>query len=144
MDRCFKYGGARIVMPEQGVNDILQFKDYSKQLESPIKMYADFEAVIKKNEDSEKGIKQIHEISGYTLYVKSPYEEDIWRSYRGDDAGQIFIGTIQSLSKELKKKIGDSNAEKPYREKEKEEFENSKKCHICEFDIEKNLSLIHI
>ena len=29
MDTCFKYGGAKTVMPEKGKKDILQFKDYS-------------------------------------------------------------------------------------------------------------------
>ena len=57
MDICFKYGGARIVMPQVGVNDIVQFRDYSRQLEAPFEIYADFEAVKKKNEDSEKGNK---------------------------------------------------------------------------------------
>ena len=35
MDTCFTYGGAKIVMPEEGKNDKLKFKDYSKQLEAP-------------------------------------------------------------------------------------------------------------
>ena len=42
------------------------------------------------------------------------------------------------MSKELKKKIGDANAEMIYGEKEKKEFENAKLCHICEYDIKKN------
>ena len=119
MKDCFKYGGAKIVMPEKGKNDILQFKDYSKQLEAPFNIYADFEAVIKKDENSEKGIEQVHEISGYSLCVKSPYEEDIMMSYRGVDAGQMFLSSIQSLSKELKRKIRHANAEMIYGEKEK-------------------------
>ena len=81
-------------------------------------MYADFEAVIKNEGDSEKGIKQIHTISGWSICVKPPYEKDI-RSYTGDHAGEHFIGTLQCLSKELKKKIGDANAQMIYGEKEK-------------------------
>ena len=71
MDTCFKYGGEKIVMPEEGKNDILEFKDYSKQLEAPFAIYGDFEALIKKDGNSEKGIKQVHEIYGYSLCVKS-------------------------------------------------------------------------
>ena len=29
MERCFTYGGTKIVIPEKGKNDILQFKDYT-------------------------------------------------------------------------------------------------------------------
>ena len=101
-------------------------------------MYADFEALIKNEDDSENGIQQIDNISGWSICVKSPYEKDIRRSSRGDNAGQLFIGNLQSLGKELKKKIGDANAKMIYGEKEKGEFENAKKCHICECDIKKN------
>ena len=101
MTKCFTYGGTRIVLPEKGKNDILKFKNYSQQLEAPYTIYADFEAVLKKDEDSGN---VIHEISGYSICVKSPYEQDQMCSYRGEDAGKVFIGHIQSLCKELDKK----------------------------------------
>ena len=116
-EKCFTYGGTRIVMPEEGKDDTLQIKDYCKQLEAPFGIYCDFEALTKKDENSEKGIKQIHEICGYSLCVKSPYQKDMRVSYRGKDAGYRFLTYIQCLSKELKKKIGDANAEMIYREK---------------------------
>ena len=47
-------------------------------------MYADFESVMK--EESEK--KTIHEISGYSLNVKSPYKKDQIYHDRGDNAGE--------------------------------------------------------
>ena len=86
--------------------------------------------MIKKDENSEKGIKQIHEICGYSLCVKSPYQKDMRVSYRGKDAGYRILTYIQCLSMELKKKIGNANAEMIYGEKEKKEFENAKQCHI--------------
>ena len=61
-------------------------------------MYADL-----LKEDSEK--KTIHEISGYFLCVKSSYEEDQIYHHRGDDARKVFIALIQSLGKELSKKL---------------------------------------
>ena len=48
MDDCFKYGGVKVIMPEKGKNDEIKFTDYSKQLEAPYTIYADFEAVLKK------------------------------------------------------------------------------------------------
>ena len=59
-------------------------------------------------------------------------------SYRGEDAGYRVLPHIQSLSKELIKKMGNANAKMIYGEKEKKEFENAKQCHICEGDIKKN------
>ena len=60
-----------------------------------------FESVMKK--ESER--KTIHEISGYSLCVVSPYEEPQIDSYRGADVGEIFVDKLQSLSDELYKKI---------------------------------------
>ena len=67
MKNCFKYGGAMIVMPEQGVNDILQFKDYSKQLEAPFRIDCDFEALTKKLEILRR------ELNKYMKYVDTLY-----------------------------------------------------------------------
>ena len=103
MNTCFKYKAVKVKMPEKGKNDILKFTNYSQQLEAPYTIYADFEAVLKKDEDSGN---VIHEISGYSICVKSPYEQDQMYSYRGEDAGKIFIGHIVSLCQELDKKYG--------------------------------------
>ena len=47
----------------------------------------------------------IHEISGYSLCVVSPYEEPQIDSYRGADAQAVFVDKLQSLSDEMYKKI---------------------------------------
>ena len=86
MAECFTNGGTKVIMPEIGKN-IIEFTNYSQQQESPYCIYADFESVMKK--ESEK--KTIHDISGYSLCVKSPYEKDQSYSYRGADAGEVFM-----------------------------------------------------
>ena len=78
---------------------------------------------------------QIHEICGYSLCVKSPYEKDMMECYRGKNAGYRFLAHIQALSKDLKKKIGNANAKMIFNKEDKEKFENAKQCHICEGDI---------
>ena len=105
MDDCFKYKGTKVIMPKKDKNTI-KFTNYSQQLKAPYTIYADFESVLKK--DSER--ETIHEICGYSLCVKSPYEEDEMYDFRGENAGRQFIGHIQSLGKELKQKIGKANA----------------------------------
>ena len=54
---------------------------------APYVTYADFEAIMNKKSEE----KQIHEISGYSLVVVSPYEKPRFYSHRGDNAGEVFI-----------------------------------------------------
>ena len=93
--------------------NVIKFYNYSLQLKAPYTIYADFESVLKK--DSER--ETIHEICGYSLSVKSPYEEDQKYDFRGEDAGRQFISHIQSLCKELRKNIRKANAEMIYRKR---------------------------
>ena len=92
MEECFTYGGTKVNMPEIGENT-LEYTQYYKQQIAPFCIYADFESVMKK--ESEK--KMIHEISGYSLCVVSPYEEPQIDFYRGADAREVIVGKLQSL-----------------------------------------------
>ena len=117
--KCFTDGGTKVKRPDIGDNTIV-FDQYYQQQVAPYCIYADFESVLKK--DSKK--KTIHELSGYS---KSPYEETKIYHHRGDDAGEVFLKKLESLGKELYKKIKNANAEMIYGEKEKEEFEKTAK-----------------
>ena len=79
-----------MIVPEIGRNEI-SFTYYSQQLESPFTMYADFESVMKK--ESEK--KTIHEIYGYSLFVKSPYEDDQYIIIERQMQGNILLLTFR-------------------------------------------------
>merc|ERR1711954_193228 len=114
MAECFSKGGTKVIKPEIGKN-IIEFTNYSQQQESPFCIYADFESIMKK--ESER--KMIHEISGYSLCVKSPYEKPQIASYRGADAGEVFMKKLESLGKELNKKIKNVDAKIIYGEGEK-------------------------
>ena len=54
----------------------------------------------------------------------------------------MFYGKLESLGKELYKKIKNANAEIIYGEKEKEEFEIATKCHICVCGLPRNSTKI--
>ena len=43
----------------------------------------------------------IHDISGFSLVVVSPYAEPQIYSHRGQDAGELFIEKNQELSDDL-------------------------------------------
>ena len=83
-------------------------------------------------------VKSLHEISGYSLCVKSPYEETYIDSYREADAGEVFMEKLESLVKELYKKIKNANAKIVYGEEEKEVFEKARKFQISEGEHSKN------
>ena len=98
MDECFQYKGCRVILPE--VEDsILEFKEIDKQMMAPFTIYADCEAIIKNVDD-----KDIHEISGFTIAVVSPYEKTETITFRGVDAGKVFMKKMEYLSGKLYKK----------------------------------------
>ena len=69
MENCFKYGGCKVIMPDDGKN-IIEFREIDKQMMAPYTIYCDCEAIIKNIDE-----KNIHEISGFNISVVSPYEE---------------------------------------------------------------------
>ena len=108
MEDCFKYGGQKIQLPQEGKNTI-EFKDIHKQ-----HIYADFECLLRKvQDDKNKNTKKIskHEISGYSYCITSPYFPTEYRSYRGRDAGQRFVKKIGYEGSRLNKLIKGANAQ---------------------------------
>merc|ERR1711954_255902 len=116
----------------------LKYTQYYKQKMASFCIHADFESMNKK--ESEK--KTLHEISGYSLCVVPPYEEPQIDSYRGADAGEVFVDKLQSLSDELYKKIKNADAKKVFTDIDKEDFKNATHCHICEVELPKNSTKI--
>ena len=53
---------------------------------APFTIYADCEAIIKNVDD-----KDIHEISGFTITVISPFEDTETITFRGEEAGEFFM-----------------------------------------------------
>ena len=88
---CFTNGGTKVKMPDVWDNKIV-FNQYYQQQAAPYCIYADFDSVLKK--DSEKKTK--HEISGYSLSAKLPYEETQIYYHRGIDAGEIFMEKVKA------------------------------------------------
>ena len=137
MDECFKYGGQKIQLPEEGENTI-EFKDIHKQHKLPFCIYADFECLLTNIEDDQnKKSKKIskHEISGYSYCITSPYFPTEHKSYRGKDAGERFVKKIGYEGSRLNKLIKGANAKMVFGEKEAKQFMESTTCHICEEDL---------
>ena len=127
METCFTYGGCKVEMPEIG-KDTIYFKQYYNQQIAPYIIYADFEALMNKKSEE----KTIHEISGFSLVVVSQYEKPQFFSHRGADAGKVFIEKIKELSDVLYMNIKSADAKMIFTAEDKEKFEKSTHCHICE------------
>ena len=92
MENCFTYGGGRVKMPEEGKN-IIEFRQFDKQMMAPYTIYSDCEAIIKNSDD-----KDIHKISGFNISVVSPYEKTQYISHRGHGAGDVFMGKMEKIN----------------------------------------------
>ena len=116
---------------------ILTFYHFS--LEHPVAIYCDFETVNRKiltcepdPTSSYTNMKTIHECSGFTYTVTSPYFANKVKTYRGEDAGEVFLRNILEEEKnvfQILKKI-----EKVYPNlslEEENRWREEKKCHIC-------------
>ena len=70
-------------------------------MEHPVAIYADFETVNKKlhgcapqDTSSYTDKKTLHEVSGFTYTVISPFFQNKVKTYRGEDAGEVFLRNI--------------------------------------------------
>ena len=142
--RCRPHGAQRTKYLPEGEN-IIQFKEFEKMQKVPFCIYADFETLNVKAEDTEDvfeydenwdpldsgcEIKTNHQESGFTFYNVSDYFENKKVTYRGLDAGEVFLNRIH----EEKKRIMDilQNIEpKNLSKKEKASFKEATTCHIC-------------
>ena len=81
--------------------NIIKFEGIKKMQKLPFVIYADFETINKKIEGSEPNPdraytekKTEHCISGFTFYSVSPYFKQKRETYRGPDAGEVFLKKI--------------------------------------------------
>merc|ERR1711888_427333 len=104
MNDCFKYGGQKTNMPEEGKN-IIEFNDIAKQQQLPFCIYADTECILTKVDNGKKKNStklNKHEISGYGYTVVSPYFPTMYKHYRGKVAvwgscGAVGGNALESL-----------------------------------------------
>ena len=87
----------------------MKFKNYKHQLKNPFRVYADFESVTQKHDESKnKGLKDKHKVMSYGLNVVSDKYFDLSKYYNYENADESlfiehFINTLLDIEK--KKKI---------------------------------------
>jgi hypothetical protein len=127
---------ARPILPKNdGIENIIKFKNFNHQFKHPFVIYADFESILK-NVEEKRGDKttvyQHHECCSYAYKIVSSYEEyqfDI-KSYCGENANAQFLNDIIDAGDELYN-IMIQNTEMIYTKDDEEKFYNETSCHIC-------------
>ena len=108
LEVCAPYGAQRTKLPQ---DNWIYFKEITKMMKIPFSIYADFETLNTKVDSCEpnKGTeeKTIHEASGFNYVVISPYYPTKRETYRGPDAGKVFLERIRAEEKEILKKMDD-------------------------------------
>ena len=133
---CRSYGGQRCRIGKATV----EFNDFDKTLEQPAVIYADFETINAKLDGCEPdpttswtNKKTLHQCSGYSYTVISPYFPSRVSTYQGEDAAEVFLENILQEEKLIMEwmEINKSD-EADMTEEQETEYQNQKKCHICE------------
>ena len=77
-------------------------------MKHPVAIYADFETINVKIEGCKADptiSKTIHKCSGYSYKVVSPYFPNKVKTYRGEDAGEVFLRNILEEEKKIFKML---------------------------------------
>ena len=119
----------------------IEFNDHEKMLKSPFVIFADFETLnvklnsVTPDEQSFTEEKSMHQVSGFVFYTSSAFHSANLVSYRGVDAGEVFMEKIMEeveridiLLNEIEPIIISADQEN--------EFQLAKVCYICEKGFE--------
>ena len=108
-------------------------------MEHPVAIYCDFETVNRKiltcepdPTSSYTNMKTIHECSGFTYIITSPYFANKVKTYRGEDAGEVFLKNLLEEEKFVFKILNKiERKEHSLSTEEEKRWVEEKKCHIC-------------
>uniref|UniRef100_A0A336MAQ8 CSON012963 protein n=1 Tax=Culicoides sonorensis TaxID=179676 RepID=A0A336MAQ8_CULSO len=137
--------GVATIMPQKG--EKLKFTSFSKELRAPIICYADFEAILEPVEEntqqqassSTSTAQKLnkHVASSYAYLIKNDAGgSDILELYRGENCADKFVTSLfQNLKTTYENNVLNDVRPMIYTDADREKFERSTKCHICEKEI---------
>ena len=134
---CRNYGGQRCVIGKETV----EFNDFEKTLEQPVVIYADFETFNAKLDGCEPdpttswtNKKTLHQCSGYSYTVISPYFPSSVETYQGEDAAEVFLENILEEEKVISDwmEINKTDEANSLTHEQETEYQQQKKCYVCE------------
>ena len=145
MEYCQDHDFCHVKMPKEEKKWLI-YQDGSKELRLPFTMYADIECILVPFQgcardpnlaESYTDIVCLHVPSGFTLYIKF-FNGDIrpLLSYRGEDCMEVLV---KALKREGKRILNMPEKDMlPLTHGEQEAHKNSRICHICKNQFERN------
>ena len=134
---CHNNECVKVVMPEKGT--YLRFKNFLHSEKFPFVVYADMESLIKNMDNCDPNPNksytkkyQKHEPISFTYYIKcfnDSVSEPILRTYTGKDSMDVFINWLEE---DVKVIANIEPKEMVFTEKDKEQFNKSRICWICD------------
>ena len=148
-ENCIIINGTQGITMPSGLENILKFKGFNKQLPIPFVIYADFEAITEKIDSCQRNDNksyteayQNHRDCGYGYKVVCCYDDKFTKEaeiYRGEKAVYRFL---EAMLKEVRYciKVIKTEFNKPLKmtTDDEEKFLKADRCHICEQKYEKN------
>ena len=148
---CKNEDAIKMSLPKKGTT--LKFKNYNHSMRVPFVIYADFECFTKRlascqpdpnNSYTEKF--QYHKPSGFCYYLKTIndiYEPKMvsYTCKKDEDVGQKFVNSIEKTVRKLYSNIWYKKVKMTTADKEN--YKNSKYCHICEGELKDDKVLDH-
>ena len=134
---CKNFKCQRTKLPIMGKNDLLRYKDFSKELQHQCVIYADFESILMDihrcmpNPNlSSTTIVSEHVLCGFAFVVIVKGNIYTYRLYRGQNAMVRFLEELTSLEQELLNIIT-KYAPLNMTEVDMANFQNATHCHLC-------------
>lgn len=122
--------------------NILEYRNYQKQMEVPFVVYADFESILKPIHTSQPNPQHSfqqktyhHEVYSFAYIIKRSFDNTLSpvNLYRGEDAAAKFVKDIESdLGKIYNDYLKNIVRMEPLSDETKEKFKRSTVCGICE------------
>lgn len=132
------------ILPEEGEN-ILKFKNHERKLKLPFVVYADFESILKPVDtcdpnpiNSYTNTLQIHEPHSFAYYIKCLHNDALSKLvlYRGEDSAKKFVENLTADIKQIyHNHLKPIIPMKPLSPEEKNLYNSSNICHICNREL---------
>lgn len=137
---CDRFDFQKVEFPIEGKNDVLEFKDFHKQMRISFVIYADFESITRKI-DTCLPSPNVSSTTPHTKFEACGYAYKVVCSndkyskppvvYRGENAVQNFFADIFKEEEYIKEKLGDIEPLIMSPETERL-FKETTHCYICE------------
>lgn len=150
---CSLFDPVKITLPEENKR-ILKFCQYKGLLMRPFVIYADFECLTKPVKTCEPDplksfhyIYQKHEPYSCAYYMVCSFDSNFnkFNLYRGDNSPTWFINEMENICHSIDNILKDQikKTMSPLSDNQKETFEITQKCPICDKEFTENNPKVH-